>query len=281
MLCIRTYRIVFTSNATPTPNLFMGSAWRGALGHVLMQQHPDCYPYLFETPVDHLPEAVRKQMHGSNAPHPFLVSPAGVRPHEQRYEHYVDLHLYGKGIDYAPQMISSLHQAGRKGIYDEQYINAQTLEEVMNNAEQHTLEMHPEPPAAVHIQFLHPLRLREGKQYTKQDQLDATLWVKSLLRRYQQLDCAHSNEPDDFDYSLLHQSAADLSFQQSQLDWFDWYRYSSRQKKKVPMGGIVGSAILEGEALDLLWPMVWLGQWLHAGKGAAMGLGKYRLLNSL
>jgi hypothetical protein len=119
--------------------------------------------------------------------------------------------------------------------------------------------------------------LREGKQYTKQDQLDARLWVKSLLRRYQQLDCAHSPEPDDFDYRLLHQAAADLCFHEAQLDWFDWFRYSSRQKKKVPMGGIVGTATLEGASLDLLWPVIWLGQWLHAGKGAAMGLGKYQL----
>ncbi|WP_420842151.1 CRISPR system precrRNA processing endoribonuclease RAMP protein Cas6 [Halorhodospira abdelmalekii] len=25
-----------------------------------------------------------------------------------------------------------------------------------------------------------------------------------------------------------------------------------------------------------IWPWVWLGQWLHVGKGAVMGMGRYR-----
>jgi CRISPR/Cas system endoribonuclease Cas6 (RAMP superfamily) len=31
------------------------------------------------------------------------------------------------------------------------------------------------------------------------------------------------------------------------------------------------------DALAPLMPWLWLGQWLHAGKNATMGLGKYRL----
>lgn len=43
------------------------------------------------------------------------------------------------------------------------------------------------------------------------------------------------------------------------------------------MGGLVGSFALAGAALDRFWPLLWLGQWAHAGKGCSMGLGRYVL----
>lgn len=43
------------------------------------------------------------------------------------------------------------------------------------------------------------------------------------------------------------------------------------------MSGIVGRAELSGEALAACLPLLWLGQWLHVGKGTSMGLGRYVL----
>ena len=43
------------------------------------------------------------------------------------------------------------------------------------------------------------------------------------------------------------------------------------------MGGVVGSFDLAGAALGPFWPVLWLGQWTHAGKGCSMGLGRYVL----
>ena len=61
------------------------------------------------------------------------------------------------------------------------------------------------------------------------------------------------------------------------LRWYDWSRYSSRQQTTVPMGGLVGTIELAGDGLEPFWPYLWLGQWTHAGKGAVMGLGGYRI----
>ena len=41
--------------------------------------------------------------------------------------------------------------------------------------------------------------------------------------------------------------------------------------------GVVGEWQLEGDCAPLL-PWLWLGQWLHVGKNATMGMGQYRLL---
>ncbi len=47
------------------------------------------------------------------------------------------------------------------------------------------------------------------------------------------------------------------------------------------MGGLLGSMTMNLERIESLWPYLYLGQWLHAGKGTNMGLGRYRLTTSL
>lgn len=59
------------------------------------------------------------------------------------------------------------------------------------------------------------------------------------------------------------------------LHWFDWARLSSRQQRKIKLGGIMGSFELEGD-LELLALFIRAGEIMHAGKAAVMGLGKYR-----
>ena len=63
------------------------------------------------------------------------------------------------------------------------------------------------------------------------------------------------------------------------LHWFDWTRYSSRQQQQMTLGGVLGSWTLYGSADSLaqLWPWLWLGQWLHVGKNATLGMGAYTL----
>ena len=63
------------------------------------------------------------------------------------------------------------------------------------------------------------------------------------------------------------------------LHWKDWQRYSSRQKNYQKHGGILGQLRLPTPAAHIshLWPLLWWGQYTHAGKGAVMGLGAYRV----
>jgi hypothetical protein len=64
-----------------------------------------------------------------------------------------------------------------------------------------------------------------------------------------------------------------------ELHWFDWTRYSSRQQQEMTLGGVLGRWTLHGDedTLSQIQPWLWLGQWLHVGKNATMGLGGYRL----
>ena len=53
----------------------------------------------------------------------------------------------------------------------------------------------------------------------------------------------------------------------------------SQAVNKGALGGVLGRWSLRGDPATLaaLWPWLWLGQWLHVGKNATMGMGAYAL----
>ena len=61
------------------------------------------------------------------------------------------------------------------------------------------------------------------------------------------------------------------------MTWKDWTRFSSRQKQEMTLGGVIREWSLRGDLVPFL-PWLWLGQWLHVGKNATMGMGKYSLV---
>lgn len=65
---------------------------------------------------------------------------------------------------------------------------------------------------------------------------------------------------------------------ESHIAPYDWERYSNRQRTRMKLGGVVGTATYAGDLAPFL-PLLSLGEWLHVGKGATFGLGKYQILN--
>ena len=60
------------------------------------------------------------------------------------------------------------------------------------------------------------------------------------------------------------------------LVWRDWTRFSSRQQQKMTLGGVIGEWTLSGTLTPFL-PFLRLGEWLHVGKEASFGLGRYTI----
>ena len=56
-----------------------------------------------------------------------------------------------------------------------------------------------------------------------------------------------------------------------------WERYSNRLEGKHPLSGLVGRALLS-DIPEPLWPYLILGQWVHVGKSASFGQGRYIVL---
>lgn len=124
--------------------------------------------------------------------------------------------------------------------------------------------------------FATPLRLQHQGQPVRPQALTPRKLVADLLRRITLLAEFHADRPGLIaDAPALVQHAAQLE-QQLDLRWHDWSRYSSRQQQEMKLGGALGTWSLSGELAPLL-PWLRLGQWLHVGKNASLGLGAYRL----
>lgn len=123
-----------------------------------------------------------------------------------------------------------------------------------------------------------PLRIQQqGKPIFKGQQLDATTLIRAMLRRRVQWHQITSRAAPDNNPEL--QAVSQCQLDTRNLQWHDISRYSGTQNQRLPLGGLIGSANLCGpvQALKTLEPLLKLGEQLHIGKEAIMGLGHYQL----
>jgi hypothetical protein len=132
--------------------------------------------------------------------------------------------------------------------------------------------------SAIHLQWLTPVRLQHlGKPLFRPQDLSAATLASAVWRRHLQW------------YQLTHQTASATqagldaarlcTLDTRRLQWHDISRYSNTQQKHLPLGGLLGQALLSGpeSALKTLLPSLRLGEQLHIGKETVFGLGQYRL----
>lgn len=289
---------------------FPGFVWRGALGVELrrmvcvtgMEQCRSCpmhsacaYPRLFEPepPLNQAPRGLVAS--GQDAPPPFIVAPQHGRRVEAEQELVLCLVVVGSAIAYAPYLILALQRAAARGIgpdraeltltavQQEQPVGSGCWQQVFDDAG--NLAVQPgappviaPPPTAAEIRIDTPLRLRIGGRYAGVERIAFGPFFTTLLRRISLLALCHAPEVGQpRDPAQLAAIAQNARCRTDDLRWHDWHRRSQRQGKPVPMGGVTGRFIVSGSEITELWPWLAAGQWLHAGKGAAMGLGHYTL----
>jgi hypothetical protein len=134
------------------------------------------------------------------------------------------------------------------------------------------------------LELLTPTRLIERDRLVKQDGFSLGVLLGRLLERLTALfgrygDAPERGEEDDdrpFAASDLLRVAAEVRIVERRLVWRELFRASGRHQRMVPMGGLMGVVILEGELRPLLPWLVW-GSLVHVGKDAAMGNGQFRL----
>ena len=124
-----------------------------------------------------------------------------------------------------------------------------------------------------------PMRLQLQGKPLGETQLNPRALIAALARRCALLMEFHAGQSGWGEAARRITQISETLTDTRELEWFDWTRYSSRQKQEMTLGGVVGSWTLNGSADNLadIEPWLWLGQWLHAGKNATMGLGGYTL----
>ncbi|MCX8070787.1 MAG: CRISPR system precrRNA processing endoribonuclease RAMP protein Cas6 [Thermodesulfovibrionales bacterium] len=153
----------------------------------------------------------------------------------------------------------------------------------------HSLDMHIQDlfkqnlhTKSLVLQLETPLKLKQGQGELNYDQFNFENFFRLLLKRIINLNNIYGNGKD-FDKQTI-QSEKDFLLTRAQdiqtqdaIRWIDLERYSSRQSKRLKIGGIIGAVTLKGD-LDELYPFLKIGEVIHAGIHTTSGFGRYRII---
>ena len=299
-------RYRFTCRVTRTIRLpaYAGSMLRGAFGHALRQVacmtkqktcegcpllHSCANPAIFEPP----PPATHALQKFAQIPVPYVIEPPawGERVLGEGEELAFHMVLIGRTLNELPLIILAWRRALARGLGASDGtaelvsvthctsggdIEIFTPDTGVITQHQQTVAL-PETSSrtSISLQIETPLRLQSNGRALAPHRLDARTLLMALARRINLLAEFHAGGPLIADFPALAAQAAAIR-DTRQLAWQDWVRYSSRQKQAMALGGVVGTWILEGDLAPFM-PWLHLGQWLHVGKEAAFGLGRYRI----
>lgn len=268
------------------------------------------YSLLFETPLPDEAACLRAQ---DRVPHPLvLVPPMGLGPVFAAGDPLpFSLLLLGSGphtLDPVPYLVAAAEAAARRGLGRDR--RAFQLVSVHADLDgplcpdsppgpvlwrpngfppllppptctlRHLVENSPAPESTLHIQVLTPLRLLSKKRLITRPSFRDL--ARALLARISSLLAFHGhpllgNRILTLDYRGLLDRAAQVRTLESRVEVMRLDRWSNRQRRAIPLDGILGELRFEGEAIRELWPFLQAGQHLHVGKGTIFGLGQYRM----
>ncbi len=298
--CIRISVIAKAEEPIRVPG-YPGSTLRGAFGCALRQcvcpvRQENCrgcviknecvYSYIFETPPPEDAEILRKYPF---VPHPFVLE-ATLRPkgiYRLGSELRFGMTLIGdRAIGYLRYIVSAFAEMGRQGLgrergrFSVKQIFSRTADgnivetkEVLSFEDAEVLAR-AYPLDRITLEFLTPARIRYRRALC--DDLQFHILIRNLLRRLSGLLYFHCDQRLELSAREMIRRAESVRVVRKQTRWYDWSRYSGRQKRQVKMGGVVGTMTYEGEIGEFL-PLLVLGSWVNVGKGTSLGLGRYVL----
>ncbi len=130
------------------------------------------------------------------------------------------------------------------------------------------------PPEKCTFRFLTRLELKEKSRYPD---IRFGVLFRALLRRITTLAHLHCGiDCSGIDFAGLSHAADEIRTVSSNLSYEYAERYSNRQKRRMPFGGLIGDITFEGDLAPFL-PFIRLGEWVNVGKKTTFGLGRYEI----
>ncbi len=288
---------------------YKGSTFRGVFGRALKnvvcalkrEECSECllkskcvYSLVFETPSS---AQESKDSRIASPPHPFVIEPPlTTETHFQQGDFFdFQLLLFGQTNDYLPYFIYAFEQMGRIGIgkrlngkrahfilkdikasgkqiysHKKQMLKKGTF---CQNLSLHHTSKTPEDISLLKIIVETPLRIKFENRLSAE--LPFHVLVRAMLRRISSLFNYYGEGEPELDYRGMVRRAQDIIISNSNLSWFDWRRYSSRQDQAMLMGGMIGSVSYEGKIGEYV-PLIDFCNKVHLGKQTSFGLGKIK-----
>lgn len=200
----------------------------------------------------------------------------------------IQLHLTvtGRASHYAPLLLQGLSDAARS----EHGVGGRHLR-LTGITQQHARYRHalirdgrlqrPYPPSVPQIPRLQkgtlvitidsPMRLRYRDLELGAGDIHFPHFVHGLYKRVRRMQGLQGNA------GLPEPAEIGSEGGETFLQWVEDSRRLKRSEPPLRIAGAVGEIHIPMEAAAAHWPLLWLGQCLHVGSGAALGLGHYRL----
>jgi hypothetical protein len=205
---------------------------------------------------------------------PYVIEPSdGPRSLPVGQTFHFDLVLFGAALNHGPLVQQAWRQALSANIGPAR--GAMALERFECLQPHVQLDMGP-APVRVHVQLLTPLFIKREGRPVPARQWSAADFVWAVVRRVAEVCELHLQHPTGLDFQALKSAAARLRFAHGQWSDHRFERWSNRQGRNTPLSGVVGHGVLVGDLVPF-WPLLQLGQWLHAGGKTSFGLGRYQL----
>ncbi len=130
----------------------------------------------------------------------------------------------------------------------------------------------PQVPRTIRFSFLSPYLLPSS---TDLDQgLGGAHLIMQIIRRISAMHEPYTGHPLAIDFRSLKELASTPFFLQGDLQAEPGYSYHANKKQFL---AIRGGFLMNLSECALLWPWLYLGQWLGVGKQAGKGFGRYLL----
>ncbi len=309
-LPIARYRLTARWRAPARLPDYAGSLLRGQFGAALrhvacMTRQSSCggCPLQSTCPYTRIFEAVPPPTHAlqnfSAIPNAYVIEPPplGITDHSAGEELVFHMVLAGAAREQLALVLFAWQRALAQGLTRQRvpadlvqvdWIDADQQAHPVWTANEPMLQEHPAqldlPPAptalkALGLQIYSPMRLQQQGKPLRPPQLGARVLLTTLARRVALVLEFHAGQTQWGEQVPRIATLAGQVHDERELRWHDWTRFSSRQQQEMTLGGVLGHWTLHapGETLIQLWPWLWLGQWLHMGKNATMGMGGYTL----
>ncbi len=288
---------------------YKGAVFRGGFGSVFRRvacalRERDCiscrlkeqcpYAYIFETSPAENSQALRNYQ---NIPRPFVIEPPAETKTEFAPGEHLRFHLLliGRAIEFLPYFIVVFREMGEAGLgrgrrpfvleevtalglkrQEQLYtLSANTVRsvDVQYNGTEVVARQCPQAET-IRVVFETPVNLKDRGKPSATPQFH--IFFRQAMRRISALSYFHHGRTLEADYAGLAERSRQIELAENHTLAMDIERYSRRQSRRVPMGGLVGNVTYRGD-LDEFIPWLALGEEVHVGKNTVFGLGKYRL----
>ncbi len=143
------------------------------------------------------------------------------------------------------------------------------LDRVATISARDLLDMNTLDPSRIRLTLMTPMRILQDGQPIRS--FSFSPFLRSLLRRISSLAYYYYRNDSEIDYRWLAAASKMVEVAENDFHWTDWQGRGSDR-----LNGITGSGSCLG-SLEQFHLFLLLGEYFHAGKGAAFGLGRYRL----